>query len=55
VIDTARCERIYELAEPYWPTLSNEIHAPGAYALARELAGRELAASRAALAAQSIR
>jgi HD domain-containing protein len=37
VIDTARYDRIYELAEPYWQTRSNEIHIPGAYALAREL------------------
>jgi HD superfamily phosphodiesterase len=37
VTDTARYDRIYELAEPYWHTRSNEIHVPGAYALAREL------------------
>jgi HD superfamily phosphodiesterase len=37
VTDTARYDRIYELAEPYWHTRSNEIHVPGAYALAQEL------------------
>jgi HD domain len=37
VIDTARYERIYARAEPYWQTRSNEIHVPGAYALAQEL------------------
>jgi HD superfamily phosphodiesterase len=37
VIDTGRYARIYELAEPYWQTRSNEIHVPGAYALALEL------------------
>jgi HD superfamily phosphodiesterase len=37
VIDTGRYARIYELAEPYWQTRSNEIHVPGAYALAQEL------------------
>ncbi len=37
MIDTARYERIYALAEPYWQTRSNEIHVPGAYALAQEL------------------
>jgi hypothetical protein len=37
VIDTGRYARIYELAEPYWQTRSNEIHVPGAYALASEL------------------
>jgi hypothetical protein len=35
--DMARYERIYRLAEPYWQTRSNEIHVPGAYALAHEL------------------
>jgi hypothetical protein len=35
--DAARYERIYELAEPHWQTRSNEIHVPGAYALAHEL------------------
>ena len=35
--DTARYDRIYELAEPYWQTRSNEIHVPGSYALAQEL------------------
>jgi hypothetical protein len=39
VTDTARYDRIYELAEPYWQTRSNEIHVPGAYALAQELVG----------------
>jgi hypothetical protein len=33
----ARYGRIWELAEPYWQTRSNEIHVPGSYALAREL------------------
>jgi HD superfamily phosphodiesterase len=37
MIDTARYARIYELAEPYWQTRSNEVHVPGAYALAQEL------------------
>jgi HD superfamily phosphodiesterase len=37
VTDTARYARIYALAEPYWQTRSNEIHVPGAYALAQEL------------------
>ena len=37
VIDTGRYARIYELAEPYWQTRSNEIHVPGAYVLAQEL------------------
>ncbi|HEX3833377.1 MAG TPA: HD domain-containing protein [Solirubrobacteraceae bacterium] len=37
MIDTGRYVRIYELAEPYWQTRSNEIHVPGAYALAQEL------------------
>ena len=37
VTDTARYDRIYELAEPYWQTRSNEVHVPGAYALAQEL------------------
>jgi HD superfamily phosphodiesterase len=37
VTDTARYDRIYELAEPYWQTRSNEIHVPGSYALAQEL------------------
>jgi hypothetical protein len=39
MIDEARYGRIYELAEPYWHTRSNEIHVPGAYALAQELLG----------------
>jgi HD superfamily phosphodiesterase len=30
-------ERIYALAEPYWQTRSNEVHVPGAYALAQRL------------------
>ena len=37
MIDPARYARIYALAEPYWQTRSNEIHVPGAYALAQEL------------------
>ncbi len=36
-VDASRYRRIYELAEPYWQTRSNEIHVPGSYALAREL------------------
>ncbi len=36
-IDPTRYARIYELAEPYWQTRSNEIHVPGSYALAQEL------------------
>jgi hypothetical protein len=36
-VDPARYARIYELAEPYWQTRSNEIHVPGSYALAQEL------------------
>jgi HD superfamily phosphodiesterase len=39
MIDPARYDRIYELAEPYWQTRSNEIHLPEAYALAQELTG----------------
>jgi hypothetical protein len=35
--DSARYAHIYDLAEPYWQTRSNEIHVPGSYALAREL------------------
>jgi hypothetical protein len=35
--DASRYARIYELAEPYWQTRSNEIHVPGSYALAQEL------------------
>jgi HD superfamily phosphodiesterase len=30
-------EQIYALAEPYWQTRSNEVHVPGAYALAQRL------------------
>ena len=30
-------EQIYTLAEPYWQTRSNEVHVPGAYALAQRL------------------
>jgi HD superfamily phosphodiesterase len=36
-MDTDRYARIYELAEPYWQTRSNEIHVPQSYALAQEL------------------
>jgi HD superfamily phosphodiesterase len=43
-IDTARYARIYELAEPYWQTRSNEIHVPGSYALAQELVAAHPAA-----------
>jgi HD superfamily phosphodiesterase len=32
-----RYARIYDLAEPYWQTRSNEIHVPESYALAQEL------------------
>jgi hypothetical protein len=32
-----RYSRIYELAEPYWQTRSNEIHVPESYVLAQEL------------------
>ncbi len=30
-------DEIYALAEPYWQTRSNEVHVPGAYALAQRL------------------
>jgi HD superfamily phosphodiesterase len=36
---TDQITRIYELAEPYWQTRSNEIHVPESYALARRLLG----------------
>jgi HD superfamily phosphodiesterase len=37
VVDTTRYVPIYELAEPYWQTRSNEIHVPQSYALAQQL------------------
>ena len=36
-VDVTRYAAIYERAEPYWQTRSNEIHVPGSYALAQEL------------------
>jgi hypothetical protein len=36
-VDPTRYAPIYELAEPYWQTRSNEIHVPESYALAIEL------------------
>jgi len=33
------CDRIYQLAEPYWATRKNDLHVPSSYDFARRLLG----------------